>query len=31
MKFIVIDNPRFWSPILRRMFGIRKIKNEEVY
>ncbi len=31
MKFVVIDNPKFWAPILRRMFGIRRIKNEVDY
>ncbi len=27
MKFIVIDNPRFLAPVLRRMFKIRKSKD----
>ncbi|MBQ2603604.1 MAG: stage V sporulation protein SpoVM [Clostridia bacterium] len=29
MKFVVIDNPKFWGFFLRRMFGIRKIKTDE--
>ncbi len=28
VKFIVIDNPRFWGPILRRMFKIKKVKED---
>ncbi len=28
MKFIVIDNPKFVGFILRRMFKIKKIKEE---
>ncbi|MBQ3969269.1 MAG: stage V sporulation protein SpoVM [Clostridia bacterium] len=28
MKFIVIDNPKFFGFILRRMFKIKKIKEE---
>ena len=28
MKFIVIDNPKFFGFILRRMFKIKKIKDE---
>ncbi len=24
MKFVVVDNPKFWSFFLRRMFGIKK-------
>ncbi|MDE7389778.1 MAG: stage V sporulation protein SpoVM [Lachnospiraceae bacterium] len=28
MKFIVIDNPKFIGFFLRRMFGIKKLKEE---
>ena len=28
MKFIVIDNPKFFGFVLRRMFKIKKIKDE---
>ena len=28
MKFIVIDDPKFWGAVLRRMFGIKKIKQD---
>lgn len=28
MKFVVIDNPKFIGFFLRRMFGIKKIKEE---
>ncbi len=28
MKFIVIDNPKFIGFFLRKMFGIKKIKEE---
>ncbi len=28
MKFIVIDNPKFFGFVLRRMFKIKKIKEE---
>ncbi len=28
MKFIVVDNPKFWAPILRKMFKIKKVKEE---
>ncbi|MBQ3886714.1 MAG: stage V sporulation protein SpoVM [Acutalibacteraceae bacterium] len=24
MKFVVIDRPKFWGFVLRRMFGIKK-------
>lgn len=30
MKFIVIDNPKFIGFFLRRMFGIKKLKEEEI-
>ncbi len=29
MKFIVIDNPRFWSTVLRHFFKIKKVNSEE--
>lgn len=28
MKFIVIDNPKFIGFFLRKMFGIKKIREE---
>ncbi len=28
MKFIVIDNPKFIGFFLRKIFGIKKIKEE---
>ncbi|MBQ1388869.1 MAG: stage V sporulation protein SpoVM [Clostridia bacterium] len=28
MKFIVIDNPKFWSPLLRCMFKIKREKQQ---
>lgn len=28
MKFIVIDNPKFIGFFLRKMFGIKKLKEE---
>lgn len=28
MKFVVIDNPKFFGFFLRKMFGIKKLKND---
>ncbi|MBR2175970.1 MAG: stage V sporulation protein SpoVM [Clostridia bacterium] len=25
MKIVVVDNPRFWSFFLRKMFGIKRL------
>ncbi|MCI6007155.1 stage V sporulation protein SpoVM [Oscillospiraceae bacterium LCP25S3_E10] len=25
MKFVVIDNPKFWGFILRKIYGIKKL------
>lgn len=27
MKIVVVDNPKFWSFFLRRMFGIKKVSD----
>lgn len=27
MKIVVVDNPKFWSFFLRKMFGIKKISD----
>ncbi len=29
MKIVVVDNPKFWSFFLRKMFGIKKLPKQE--
>lgn len=30
MKIVVVDNPKFWGFFLRKVFGIKKIPNDDV-
>lgn len=29
MKIVVVDNPKFWSFFLRKMFKIKKLPQQE--
>ena len=29
MKIVVVDNPKFWSFFLRKMFGIKKVSGTQ--
>ncbi|MGN0469343.1 MAG: stage V sporulation protein SpoVM [Acutalibacteraceae bacterium] len=30
MKFVVVDNPKFWSFFLRRIFKIKKNAQQDI-